>query len=119
MKILALIVIFSFPIHANEYIEIDIARQKCQFKSVISSTTQQTRIDYFKMHGKYQSWETFLHYVAEEMGLANDKGLTRALEISKEVFFKYRTETKADIVSVAEFDQCWRKFVLMNAGSEV
>jgi len=90
---------------------IKIGQQKCQYMSMIASTTQQTRQDYLKEVGYNQAWETFLTYVLTNMPLKHDEGLKGALEISKKVFFEHLTEEPVDSIMVKEFDKCWANFL--------
>lgn len=113
MRLLAITLLLSLPVYAATPTEEEVkqAQQICQYKAMIASTTQQARQDYKAEFDIYQSWETFLHYVAEEMNLKNDEGLKSALEISKHVFFDYATETDPNDILGVEFDKCWHEFV--------
>jgi hypothetical protein len=113
-KLIILLLAFSSVAHADDEAKIKQAQQQCQYKAMIASTTQQTRQDYKAEFNEYQSWESFLHYVAEELNLKHDDGLKNALEISKHVFFDYSTETEPGDVLGAEFDKCWNKFLNEN-----
>lgn len=88
------------------------ADARCQYVALISSSTQQVRLDYLAEKGHNQAWEVFFDYVLTESNIEHDEGLKRALEISKNVFFNYKTETLPETVMSNEYDKCIEEFIL-------